>query len=117
MIDEITEGIYQDYPELLERYGERGREKCREDNQHHFHQLHTAYKMKNDQFFIDYANWLNGVLTSRGMKSEHLIDNFNRIKKSVWKEEQSDEQEAYIHMLQKANESLSKEKATISQQK
>ncbi len=33
IIEYVTEGIYRDYPALLERFGERGREKCCEDNE------------------------------------------------------------------------------------
>ncbi len=79
MIDYIVSGIYTDYPELLTKYGEQGKERCREDNGHHFRTLEVGYEMKNLKVFQDYAEWLNHLLTSRGMSSEHIIDNFNRI--------------------------------------
>lgn len=79
IIDQVTEGIYRDYPVLLEKYGEQGRKKCREDNEHHIKHLQTAVSLGDKQFFIDYAHWLNGILTSRGMKTDHLVDNFERL--------------------------------------
>lgn len=79
MIDHIVSGIYIDYPDLLTKYGDQGKERCREDNGHHFRTLEVAYKMENEKIFLDYAVWLNRLLTSRGMSSEHIIDNFDRI--------------------------------------
>ncbi|GAE25856.1 hypothetical protein JCM9140_1877 [Halalkalibacter wakoensis JCM 9140] len=83
LIDEIIDGIYTTYPELEERFGERGKIKCREDNEHHFNHLETAYLMKQSKIFTEYAIWLNNVLVSRGMKTEHLLDNFIRIKQTI----------------------------------
>ncbi|WP_078555211.1 hypothetical protein [Bacillus alkalicellulosilyticus] len=78
MISEVVDGMYSAYPELA-RFGDNGRKKCREDNEHHFHHLETAYQLDNEKVFVDYAIWLNGILVRHGMKTEHLIDNFNRI--------------------------------------
>jgi hypothetical protein len=89
-IDVIMDGMYRDYPELEERFGEYGKVKCREDNQHHFNHLKTAFTLGNGQFFIDYAYWLTNLLVSRGMKAAHVIDNFERIH-NVLKDEPSDE--------------------------
>jgi hypothetical protein len=104
IIDEVTEGIYRDYPSLLERFGEQGRQKCREDNEHHIKHLQTAITMDDHQFFIDYAHWLNGILTSRGMKTDHLVDNFERLH-TAFKSTKGESNE-YIEMLEKAIESL-----------
>jgi hypothetical protein len=105
IIEEVTEGIYNDFPFLLEKYGERGRQKCREDNGHHIKYLQTAADMDDDKYFIDYAHWLNGILTSRGMKTEHLVDNFMRLKRAF---EKIDEElnGVFINMLESAINSL-----------
>ncbi|WLR51136.1 hypothetical protein LC040_18530 [Bacillus tianshenii] len=106
MVDQITEDIYADFPDLLDKYGEAGKDKCRDDNQHHFRQLHTAYKLRNDQIFVDYALWLDGILTSRGMKTTLLIDNFVRIEKVLQETEHTEETDSYLRLLKKANEAL-----------
>ncbi len=77
VIDLAIVKLYERYPELDEKYGEAGREKCYEDNIHHFNYLDSAVEVKEEKVFVDYAIWLNSVLVSRGMKSDHLIDNFN----------------------------------------
>ncbi|MDT8862055.1 hypothetical protein N0O92_17735 [Alkalihalobacillus sp. MEB130] len=79
LLDDIITGIYEAYPELEEKFGERGKVKCKEDNEHHFNYLETAFLLNQPKIFTDYAIWLNNVLVSRGMKSSHLIDNFERI--------------------------------------
>ncbi|WP_456277674.1 hypothetical protein [Bacillus sp. AK128] len=102
MIDEVVEDIYQAYPELLERFGERGRMKCREDNQHHFHHLELAFTLNNQLVFLDYTKWLNSLLTSRGMKSEHIIDNFARIQAVILGKGLDGKEEYYQHCLSQA---------------
>jgi hypothetical protein len=109
IIEEVTDGIYEDYPILLEKYGERGRQKCKEDNEHHIKYLQTAASMEEEKYFIDYAHWLNGILTSRGMKTEHLIDNFNRLIVAFEKTNEDNSARAYIIMLEHAIVSLSED--------
>jgi hypothetical protein len=75
----VTEIMYENDPSLLDKYGEKGRRKCIEDNEHHFKHLQTAYDLENGQFFTDYALWLNGILAKYGMTEELLIENFNLI--------------------------------------
>lgn len=80
IIEAVTAKIYEKEPCLLERFGERGKEKCTEDNHHHFNHLKTAYELNDTKVFADYAVWLNGILTKHGMRTQHLLDNFQIIK-------------------------------------
>ncbi|RBP92991.1 hypothetical protein DFO70_106121 [Cytobacillus firmus] len=79
IVNRVTEVIYEREPFLLERFGEQGKEKCREDNHHHMKHLETAYELNQSAFFTDYAVWLAGILNKHGMKTQHLIDNFEII--------------------------------------
>ena len=83
VIDKAVDKLYERYPELIERFGEPGRKKCYEDNIHHFNYLESAANVGDSKVFSDYALWLNSVLVSRGMKSDHLIDNFICIMESL----------------------------------
>ncbi|GAM13962.1 hypothetical protein [Mesobacillus selenatarsenatis] len=107
IIEEVTDGIYKDNPILLEKFGERGREKCKEDNEHHIKYLQTAAAMGEEKYFVDYALWLNGILTSRGMKTEHLVDNFQRLKNAFEKMNADEHSGVLIKLLEIAIESLS----------
>ncbi|MBD7965995.1 hypothetical protein [Fictibacillus norfolkensis] len=79
MVERVTEKIYENDPTLVERYGDKGRTKCVEDNHHHFKHLETAYELDNSAFFIDYAIWLDGILQKFGMSTQLLMDNFDFI--------------------------------------
>lgn len=115
IIEEVTDGIYRDYPILLEKYGERGRQKCKEDNEHHIKYLQTAAAMDEEKYFVDYAHWLNGILTSRGMKTEHLIDNFQRLKNAFENSMDDEPLKVFINMLETAMDSLSADAKTITE--
>ena len=79
VIGQVVVGIYEAYPEILERFGEAGRMRCLEDNHHHFDHLETATKLGDPAVFTNYAVWLTNLLTQRGMNKQHVIDNFQRI--------------------------------------
>lgn len=115
IIEEVTDGIYRDYPILLEKYGERGRIKCKEDNEHHIKYLQTAAAMDEEKYFVDYAHWLDGILTSRGMKTEHLIDNFERLKTAFEKMNADEHSGVFIKMLNSAINSLTDNAKTTAE--
>ncbi|MED1862569.1 hypothetical protein P4V41_03830 [Fictibacillus nanhaiensis] len=107
MVERVTEKIYQKDPTLVERYGDKGRAKCIEDNQHHFKHLETAYELNNGAFFIDYAIWLDGILQKFGMSTELLMDNFDFIIEVLLEEQKKEEREntrvsVYVEYLQQA---------------
>lgn len=106
IVARVVEGIYQDMPELLEKFGERGRTKCREDNYHHIKHLESARKLESDEFFIDYALWLNNLLTTRGMQTKHVIDNFERLEKEIQQTNEFEYKEDYLRILSKGKEEL-----------
>lgn len=108
IVNQVTAMIYEKEPSLLERFGEKGKEKCREDNHHHMKQLHAAYELDQADFFIDYALWLDAILRKHGMTTQHLIDNFSIIK-TILHEAQFAKQEvteSYITYLDQAMEAL-----------
>ncbi|KML34171.1 hypothetical protein [Rossellomorea marisflavi] len=103
LIDDVVEKLYKRYPELQDRFGEEGRRKCREDNVHHFNYLQSAADVGEEKVFVDYAVWLNSVLVSRGMKPDHLIDNFVCIQEAI---EEGEGDERFISYLQAAIRSI-----------
>ncbi|MBY6038277.1 hypothetical protein KUV80_16645 [Fictibacillus nanhaiensis] len=114
MVERITEKIYEQDPSLMERYGDKGKAKCIEDNHHHFKHLETAYELDNSTFFTDYALWLDGILQKFGMKTEHLVDNFTLIIKVLEEQDITDHTkiEVYTDYLNKANDMLKQKAAT-----
>lgn len=98
IVNDVTERIYQKEPSLLERFGEKGKEKCKEDNHHHLKHLKTAYELKNIQIFTDYALWLNGILVKHGMKTQHLVDNFLIIKEVLLRADKENEEAVTVYL-------------------
>jgi hypothetical protein len=101
IVNQVTERIYELEPTLLERFGEQGKAKCREDNHHHMRHLQTAFDLNETKVFTDYAVWLNGILTRHGMNAQHLIDNFEIIR-SLLTDEKGKQAESYHQSLSKA---------------
>lgn len=75
----VVEDIYESYPWLTERFGQNGIERTIEDNYHHLNHLETAYEMGQESFFIDYSKWLESILTSRGVGTDLIVDNYKKI--------------------------------------
>jgi hypothetical protein len=113
MVERVTEKIYENDPSLMDRYGDKGRAKCIEDNHHHFKHLETAYELDNEEFFTDYALWLDGILTKFGMSTELLMDNFSLIIDVLNEQDVKDTPriEAYNDYLNKANNILGEKAA------
>jgi hypothetical protein len=58
------------------RYGDRGRRAALDDQRHHLEHLVLALQAQHPDLLREYAQWLQVVLTSRGMCTRHLADNF-----------------------------------------
>lgn len=80
---ETATSIYAAFPILWERFGERGFEHTEKDNHHHLDHLETALALDDEQVFVDYAIWLETVLTSRNVETALIIDNFERLQKAL----------------------------------
>lgn len=65
------------------RFGERGRKFASEDGQYHLRYLCQALDDRNPQVMRNYVQWLQGVLTARGMCTRHLEENFLRLRRLI----------------------------------
>ena len=63
----ITDALYVDMPELLERHGERGRSKCLQDMHYNLEHLAPAVALGQPAMFARYAEWLRDMLAARGV--------------------------------------------------
>src|ERR1043165_7247139 len=78
LVRESLEAMYRD-PFWLERFGERGRKFAREDRMYPLKYLPAALSIGATQTLEDYARWLQRVLTTRGMCTLHIEENFARL--------------------------------------
>src|SRR5918993_1711211 len=79
LASEAFAGMYAN-PFWDARFGERGRRHALEDQRHHLEHLVLALNVEHPEMLMEYAKWLQVVLTSRGMCTRHLVDNFNLLR-------------------------------------
>lgn len=68
-----TERLYAEVPGLLEKYGERGREKCLQDVRHTLEHLASAVALDAPPLFARYAAWADDLLTARNVPTGELV--------------------------------------------
>jgi hypothetical protein len=78
LADRALAAMYRD-PFWDDRFGDRGRRFAEEDNLHHVSYLVQALRAGSPALLTGYARWLQQVLTTRGMCSRQLADNFERL--------------------------------------
>jgi hypothetical protein len=80
------------------RYGERGRRYAIEDGRFHVQYLVEALRGGSPETLVAYARWLQPVLTTRGMCSRHLAENFASLGEAIQAEglDPTGEAQAYL---------------------
>lgn len=74
--DFATQSIYAKYAKELQRFGERGRQTCRQDMLYHLDYLQGALVGNDPDIFMQYSLWLKDVLSSRGVPAAYLSTAF-----------------------------------------
>lgn len=82
---QVIAEMWQD-PFWAERFGERGRRNADKDGSFHIDYLVEAVEMGDAAVMERYASWLQSVLTTRGMSTRHLDDNFARLAQAIARE-------------------------------
>jgi len=70
-------------PEIVERYGERGREGYRRDNAYHLSFLTEAVASGEAALFVDYATWAKSMLLAHGGMVEDLVHNLRLLREAL----------------------------------
>ncbi|HKY04027.1 MAG TPA: cobalamin-dependent protein [Blastocatellia bacterium] len=83
LADRVTERQYAMRPELVGRYGEAGREKCRQDAAYHLSYLSQAIRSGRPQLFADYVAWAKVMLAGRGIPAEDLALNLECLRQAI----------------------------------
>jgi hypothetical protein len=63
----VTKRMFEEYPDILEKHGERGRQKCLQDMHYNIEHLIPAVDLEKPELFADYARWLDVMLGARGV--------------------------------------------------
>ena len=92
------------------RFGERADRRGREDGNYHLQYLAQALASDDPNVMHNYARWLQPVLTTRGMCSRHLAENFDRLAAAIG--DAIPDSEPAVAMLRAATEALRYDDAT-----
>ncbi|UEX77277.1 cobalamin B12-binding domain-containing protein [Spiribacter halobius] len=79
----VVASDYARRPELLERYGERGRELYLRDNAYHLSFLAEAVASGEPALFVDYVAWAKSMLLAHGVLVEDLVHNLRLLREAL----------------------------------
>jgi hypothetical protein len=83
LTDQVLAEMYSD-PFWYARFGQpRASRHGRQDGQHHIAHLVEALRAGDAVVIERYARWLQQVLTTRGMCTRHLAENFDRLGRAI----------------------------------
>ncbi len=71
-INAVTERFYAVHGSIYARFGQKGRDACRQDLAFHLEFLRPVLEFGLIQPMVDYLRWLASVLASRQVPAEHL---------------------------------------------
>lgn len=78
----VLDEMYRD-PFWHARFGERADKHGRQDGTFHLQYLAQALASDDPNVMHNYARWLQQVLTTRGMCTRHLAENFDRLAAAI----------------------------------
>lgn len=76
-ISAVCERFYTDHGSIYDRFGPSGRESCKQDLAYHLEFLRPALEFGLLAPLVNYLRWLDSVLTSRAIPSEHLAQSLD----------------------------------------
>lgn len=95
----VTGLLYAEMPWLVDRYGERGRQKCLQDMRYHLQHLAPAVELEDPALFARYAEWCDGVLRARGVQTVELLRSLQLMESDVGARLPGDEAQAVAGCL------------------
>ncbi len=79
----VTAALYAERPDLLERFGERGREKCLEDMRYNIEHLAPAVGLGEPALFARYVVWLRDLLEARNVPAREVVRSLELLSRAV----------------------------------
>lgn len=107
----ITQLHFEKHPELLERYGPAGKERCFEDAVYHLEFLIEALKMDHREMYGNYILWAAAMLGSRNIPKSDLENNLQYLLESLQDELGKDLSDQVKPFIEHAQEKLNQKEA------
>jgi hypothetical protein len=96
----ITALLYAERPDLLQRYGASGREKCLQDMRYNLEHLAPAVALGEPAMFAGYARWLGGLLAARGIPTGDVVRSLALTRAALTERFPADEAAAAVPALE-----------------
>ena len=80
---EVGHRLYAEMPWLLEKYGERGREKCLQDMRYNLEHLAPAVELDDPAIFERYVLWVDWLLRSRSVDTAELARSLELVEETA----------------------------------
>ncbi|MCT2344083.1 hypothetical protein [Niallia taxi] len=109
IVEKLFARFYEQYPDL-ERFGENGKKRTKEDINYHFQYMETAYSLQNKKVFRDYIIWLSDVLESRGVGRQLLYINLEWIAEELRVLDETEEVRFFLEILTEGMELIKSSK-------
>ncbi len=95
----ITELHFKHHPELEQKYGERGRQKCYEDAVYHISYLEQALRVNSNDLFSSYLDWARTMLKERGIPEKDLLQNLSFMKEAIQKKLTDEDSQKLVEFI------------------
>jgi len=73
LAEAVTERFFGERAERIEKYGERGRDKTRQDMRYNVEHLVPAVEMADERMFMNYVEWLDELLRAHNVPTTDLL--------------------------------------------
>ncbi len=91
--------MWDRFPHLRTRYGERGREKSLQDVTYHVIYLAEAVRNNSPRLFVEYVRWVKVLLNSLKVDDEDLVRTFQQLRETVQESLPTDAQSPAVELL------------------
>lgn len=95
----VTTALYDEMPELMDRYGQAGREKCLQDLRYTIEHLIPAVDLGEPAMFARYVEWLDSLLRARNVSTHEVVRSLELTDEIVRGRVADDEAEAVSRCL------------------
>lgn len=106
---EITDSLYEQMPELLEKHGEYGRAKCLQDMHYNLEHLAPAVDLEQPEMFAGYARWLGGLLAVRNVSTTEVVRSLELTEARIRERFTAAEADAVVPVIRAGLAALSEE--------
>ena len=106
LAESVTRRLYDEMPELADRYGPVGREKCLQDLRYTVEHLIPAVDLGQPAMFASYAQWLDELLRARSVSTREVVRSLELLDQLVRERFASDQAEAVSRCIRAGRDRL-----------